>query len=132
MTRVDVVLDTDNIPVPVPKGFTASGATGEHTVNTGFVIYEGTGEINDDNAWDESCTRNQFVWVPVPDPSRVYEEIGTRKKIVKLGKIILGCKKEIEILQSLEKKIELKKRGQGEIEFIIHGKKERSSDYIIK
>jgi len=57
----------------------------------------------------------------------VYEEIGTRKKMVKLGKLILGCKKKIEILQSLGKRIELKKRGQGEIEFIIYGKKETAT-----
>ena len=57
----------------------------------------------------------------------VYEEIGTKKKMVKLGKIILGCKKEIEILQGLGKRIELKKRGQGEIEFLIYGKKETAT-----
>ena len=57
----------------------------------------------------------------------VYEEIGTRKKMVKLGKLILGCKKEIEILQSLGKRIELKKRGQGEIELLIYGKKETAT-----
>ena len=85
LNRVNIVYDTENTPVPVPKGFTASGAEGEHTVNTGFVIYEGEGEVNDENAWDESCTRNQFVWVPVYDTSRVCEEIGnTGKKKAKL------------------------------------------------
>lgn len=54
----------------------------------------------------------------------VYEEIGTRKKMIKLGKLILGCKKEIEILQSLGKRIELKKRDGGGIEFLIYGEKE--------
>ena len=85
LNRVNVVYDTEGVPVPVPKGFVASGADGEHTVNTGFVIYEGQGEVNNDNAWDESCSRNQFVWVPVYDTSRVYEEIGnTGKKKAKL------------------------------------------------
>ena len=80
LNRVNIVYDTENTPVPVPKGFTASGTEGEHTVNTGFVIYEGEEEVNDENAWDESCTRNQFVWIPVYDTSRVYEEIGTTEK----------------------------------------------------
>ena len=62
----------------------ASGADGEHTVNTGFVIYEGTGEVTNDNAWDESCTRNQWVWVPVPDVSRIYETDSSGKKKSKL------------------------------------------------
>ena len=80
MDRVNAVADTEGVYVPVPKGFVASGATGEHTVNTGFVIYEGDEPVDDSNAWNESCTRNQFVWVPVPDPTRVYEEIGTTGK----------------------------------------------------
>ena len=57
----------------------------------------------------------------------VYKEIRTRKKIIKLGKIILGCKKEIETLQGLGKRIELKKRGKGEVEFLIYGKKETAT-----
>ena len=85
MTRVNAVADTEGEYVPVPKGFVASGATGEHTVKTGFVIYEGDTPVDDSNAWDESCTRNQFVWVPVPDPTRVFEEIGTTGK--KKGKL---------------------------------------------
>ena len=85
MTRVNAVADTEGEYVPVPKGFVASGATGEHTVSTGFVIYEGDEPVDDTNAWDESCTRNQFVWVPVPDTTRVYEEIGTTEK--KKGKL---------------------------------------------
>ena len=80
ITRVNAVADTEGEYVPVPKGFVASGATGEHTVKTGFVIYEGDEPVDDTNAWDASCTRNQFVWVPVPDTTRVYEEIGTTGK----------------------------------------------------
>lgn len=71
LTKVDIVYDTEGVAVPVPKGYVASGADGEHTVNTGFVIYEGDGEITTENAWNESCSRNQFVWVPVPDVSRI-------------------------------------------------------------
>ena len=78
--KVNIIYDTEGTPVPVPKGFTASNADGEHTINTGFVIYEGNEEVNNYNAWDESCARNQFVWVPVYDTSRIYEEIGTTGK----------------------------------------------------
>ena len=84
LTKVDIVYDTANVAVPVPKGYVASGADGEHTVNTGFVIYEGTGEVTNENAWDESCTRNQWVWVPVPDVSRIYETDSSGKKKSKL------------------------------------------------
>ena len=45
---------------------------------------EGIGEVTNDNAWDESCTRNQWVWVPVPDVSRIYETDSSGKKKSKL------------------------------------------------
>ena len=84
LTKVDIVYDTANVAVPVPKGYVASGADGEHTINTGFVIYEGDTAVTTDNAWDESCTRNQWVWVPVPDVSRIYETDTNGKKKSKL------------------------------------------------
>ena len=84
LTKVDIVYDTEGVAVPVPKEYVASGADGEHTVNTGFVIYEGDGEVTNENAWNESCTRNQFVWVPVPDVSRIYEIDANGKKKSKL------------------------------------------------
>ena len=37
----------DGVTVPVPIGYVASDATGEHSVNDGFVIYEGNDEVND-------------------------------------------------------------------------------------
>ena len=80
LTKVNIVYDTANVAVPVPKGYVASGADGEHTVNTGFVIYEGDTAVTTNNAWDESCTRNQWVWVPVPDVSRIYEVDSNGKK----------------------------------------------------
>ena len=83
---MDIVYDTANVAVPVPKGYVASGADGEHTVNTGFVIYEGTTAVTTDNAWNESCTRNQWVWVPVPDVSRIYEVDENGKKKGKIYK----------------------------------------------
>ncbi|MBP3596838.1 MAG: hypothetical protein J6J60_05530 [Clostridia bacterium] len=84
LTKVNIVYDTNNVPVPVPKGYVASGADGEHTVNTGFVIYQGDGEVNNDNAWDESVSRNQWVWVPVYDSSRIYSIDANGKKVAKL------------------------------------------------
>lgn len=79
--KVDIVMDTENVPVPVPKGYVASGADGEHTVNTGFVIYEGSDPVTTENAWEQSKIRNQWVWVPVPDPSRIYTRNSTNGKI---------------------------------------------------
>ncbi|MBP3596957.1 MAG: hypothetical protein J6J60_06125 [Clostridia bacterium] len=84
LTKVNIVYDTNNVPVPVPKGYVASGADGEHTVNTGFVIYQGDGEVNNDNAWDESVSRNQWVWVPVYDSSRIYSIDANGKRMGKL------------------------------------------------
>ena len=72
LTKVDIVYDTDNIPVPVPKGYVASDVDGEHTVSTGFVIYDGDTKVTNDNAWEESCKRNQWVWVPVADMNRIF------------------------------------------------------------
>ena len=81
LTKVNIVYDTEGVAVPVPIGFTASSVTGEHTVNDGFVVYEGEGEVNDSNYWEESKERNQFVWVPVADPSRLYTQDSSTGKI---------------------------------------------------
>ena len=81
LTKVNIVYDTAGVAVPVPIGFTASSVTGEHTVNDGFVVYEGEGEVNDSNYWEESKERNQFVWVPVADPSRLYTQDSSTGKI---------------------------------------------------
>ena len=89
-TKVDAVESEDNVVVPVPKGYTASEVTGENTVKDGFVIYENTnGEDKYEPVTDESdietaqTTRNQFVWVPVANPSDMY---GTDKDGKKWGK----------------------------------------------
>ena len=81
LTKVNIEYDTAGVAVPVPIGFTASSVTGEHTVNDGFVVYEGEGEVNDSNYWEESKERNQFVWVPVADPSRLYTQDSSTGKI---------------------------------------------------
>ena len=62
--------------MPVPKGFTESEATGENEVNKGFVIYQGTEPVNDENVDSAQESRNQFVWIPVDEESLndMYEE----------------------------------------------------------
>ena len=69
--KVQAVKSGDNIIVPVPIGYTASSATGENSVNDGFVIYEGTAVVNDGNVDQAKTSRNQFVWVPVNDISEM-------------------------------------------------------------
>ncbi|MCI9275878.1 MAG: hypothetical protein HFJ24_08225, partial [Clostridia bacterium] len=72
--KVDPVKSADNVVVPVPKGFVASKAAGENTVENGFVIYQGTEDVTDNNKDTAMVTRNQFVWVPVADSSKMFEE----------------------------------------------------------
>ena len=89
-TKVNAVESADGIIVPVPKGYTASEVTGENTVKDGFVIYENiTGEdkkepVTDTNAPTARTTRNQFVWVPVANPSEMYGTDSSGKKWGKL------------------------------------------------
>lgn len=72
MDKVHIEYDTENIAVPVPNGYVGSSATGEHTINTGFVIYEGTDAVTDENLETAQKKRNQWVWVPVYDASTMY------------------------------------------------------------
>ncbi len=71
-TKVDLVKSADGIIVPVPKGFVASKAEGENTVEDGFVIYQGEEDVTDVNLNEAMMTRNQFVWVPVPDTNTMF------------------------------------------------------------
>ena len=82
--KIEIYTDEAGMIVPVPKGYVVSGKDDEHTVNTGLVIYEGDVPVTNDNAWEESKTRNQWVWVPVPEPSRIYEVDENGKKKSKL------------------------------------------------
>ena len=79
-----VETDASGDKVPVPNGFVGSSATGENEIDTGFVIYEGEEEVTDSNVADAQKTRNQYVWIPVPDPSTFY---GTDANGKKWGKI---------------------------------------------
>ena len=77
-TTAGTIVTVNNIPenlkanvvdivdgVPIPKGFTASSATGENTKDGGLVIYEGTEEVTDENVEKARRERNQYVWVPI-------------------------------------------------------------------
>ena len=96
------VQDSTGVQVPVPYGYVASPITegfnnpagiltsdgGENTVNTGFVIYEKLDGETDEQAlasisadpWTAQCTRNQWVWIPVPDSSTIYGTDSNGKK----------------------------------------------------
>ena len=70
-SKVTPTPSSDGKTVPVPIGYTASSASGETSVNDGFVIYEGTGVVNDGNVSTAKTSRNQFVWIPVDDISQI-------------------------------------------------------------
>lgn len=82
LSKVNPIESKDETPiiVPVPKGYTASNVDGENTVKDGFVIYEGTDEVNDTNKDTARLTKNQFVWVPVSDINEMYGTDSTGKK----------------------------------------------------
>ena len=40
----------------------------------GFVIYKGADQVNESNIETAQKTRNQWVWIPVPDIERIYEK----------------------------------------------------------
>jgi len=49
----------------IPKGFIASDKETEDQVSEGLVIYQGDETVSTDE--DAMTTRNQYVWVPVPN-----------------------------------------------------------------
>lgn len=69
--KVIPVESSDGVVVPVPKGYTASSVAKESSVSGGFVIYEGTESVTDGNIDISKTTRNQFVWIPVDDISKI-------------------------------------------------------------
>ena len=64
--------DSTGDKIPVPNGYVGSKVAGENEIDTGYVIYEGEGEVNDENVEEAQKTRNQYVWIPVPDVSKMY------------------------------------------------------------
>ena len=79
-----VETDASGDEVPVPNGFVGSKATGENEIDTGYVIYEGEEAVTDSNVQTAQTTRNQYVWIPVPDSSKFY---GTDANGKRWGKI---------------------------------------------
>lgn len=82
--HMHVEQDASGDKVPVPNGYVGSKVTGENEINTGYVIYEGEEEVNDTNKDEAQKSRNQYVWIPVPDVSKFY---GTDSNGKKWGKI---------------------------------------------
>ena len=76
--------DASGDNVPVPEGYVGSSATGENEIDTGYVIYEGTEPVTDSNVETAKTTRNQYVWVPVADASKMYGTDANGKKWGKL------------------------------------------------
>ena len=64
--------DASGDKIPVPNGYVGSKVAGENEIDTGYVIYEGEEEVTDENVEEAQKTRNQYVWVPVPDASKMY------------------------------------------------------------
>ena len=88
-TKVTVYTDpVSGKKAPIPVGYVASQVTGETGIDTGLVIYEGnvpvTGTqigVPGTEAWTASCERNQWVWVPVDDVSRIYDKSTRKSKL---------------------------------------------------
>ena len=70
--HMHVEVDNSGDEIPVPNGYVGSKVTGENEIDTGYVIYEGEEEVNDSNVEEAQKTRNQYVWIPVPDASTMY------------------------------------------------------------
>ena len=70
--HMHIEIDSTGDKVAVPNGYVGSKATGENEIDTGYVIYEGEEEVTDSNVEEAQKTRNQYVWVPVPDASTMY------------------------------------------------------------
>ena len=82
--HMHVELDSSGDKVAVPNGYVGSKVTGENEINTGYVIYEGEEEVNDTNKDEAQKSRNQYVWIPVPDVSKFYGTDANGKKWGKL------------------------------------------------
>ena len=88
--HMHVELDASGDKVPVPNGYVGSKVTGENEINTGYVIYEGEEEVNDTNKDEAQKSRNQYVWIPVPDISKFYGTDSNGKKWGKLYEFTSG------------------------------------------
>ena len=88
--HMHIELDASGDKVAVPNGYVGSKVTGENEVNTGYVIYEGEEEVNDTNKDEAQKSRNQYVWIPVPDISKFYGIDSNGKKWGKIYNFTKG------------------------------------------
>ena len=82
--NMTVQTDVKGKKVPVPRGYVGSQVDGENNIDTGYVIYEGEESVTDANVAEAQKTRNQYVWVPVPDVNKMYGTDSSGKKWGKL------------------------------------------------
>ena len=117
--HMHVELDNNGDKVPVPNGYVGSKVAGENEIDTGYVIYEGEEEVNDDNVEEAQKTRNQYVWIPVPDASKMY---GTDKDGKKWGKTYTFTDTSINPFNWTEKEdiITIKNNKSGEPNVILN------------
>ena len=94
--HIHVEVDSSGDKVPVPNGYVGSKAKGENEIDTGYVIYEGTEEVNDSNVEEAQKTRNQYVWIPVLDASTMYGTDANGKKWGKLYSFTTETGEEID------------------------------------
>ncbi len=76
----EVTEEPEYVYVPVPKGYKVSQAKGENAVKTGLVIYESDEDITDSNVDTARKEKNQWVWVPVNEPTRLYDVTSGKMK----------------------------------------------------
>lgn len=74
-----VYTDKNGKTAIIPDGFIVSSVASENTVENGLVIYEGTQPVTDDNVAKAQETRDQFVWVPVPNINEFVRRDGYEK-----------------------------------------------------
>ncbi len=82
--------DASGDKVPVPNGYVGSSVTGENEIDTGYVIYEGEESVTESNVAEAQKSRNQYVWVPVPDISKFYGIDANGKKWGKIYQFTTG------------------------------------------
>ena len=58
-----------------------SSTTMENHKYGGFVIYEGTEGVTEENQWDMQISRNQWVWIPIANVSDMYWQDTNTKKL---------------------------------------------------
>ena len=96
--HMHVEVDSSGDKVPVPNGYVGSKVAGENEIDTGYVIYEGEDEVNDSNVEEAQKTRNQYVWIPVPDSSTMYGTDENGKKWGKLYEFTTDTGENIDIV----------------------------------